>query len=148
MKEKKKKKVYVTKGSLILRIIASVYLIYTVYHLVLAMLNDSAERTEVEKIIIYLVIIIFTISALFLGITSIKKWIHKDYLDENSKDEDSKDEDSKDEDSKDEDSKDEDSKDEDSKDEDSKDEDSKDEDSKDEDSKDEDSKDEDSKDDD
>ena len=49
------------------------------------MINGTAERTEIENLIIIFVIIIFSISALFLGITSVKTLIQKNHIDANTK---------------------------------------------------------------
>lgn len=66
--EKEKKQYHVTKGSLILRIVVSLYLLYTVYELS----GSLATTSGMDKIVVIIAMVVFTAVAVPLGGFSIK----------------------------------------------------------------------------
>lgn len=76
MEEKKKKAPYLTKGSLILRILVAFYLLYTVNGLA-GSLADSVGR---DRLFIIIFMLLFGVIGVLLGIYSIKALIKKEYV--------------------------------------------------------------------
>ena len=76
-KEKNTNKPYLTKGTLILRTVVALYLLYTVYQL------SPSIKTAIGKDLIFVIIamVVFTIIAVPLGALSIKALVKGEFID-------------------------------------------------------------------